>query len=202
MEQPSLAQLVEPRRTALVAVDVQNDFCDPTYAPAVVAMLPRLKRLIDEARRVGIQVVFTQDVQSDRWSSPAWLTRHATRPHRVRKCLEGTPGAELHPDFQPQESDVVVIKHRYSVFVGTDFELMLRARRIETLVFTGIATNVCVESAVRDAFQRDYWTVAVSDCTATFSEAQQAASLEIIQRNFGIIAESKDLIDAWRRLGY
>ena len=197
--QATLAELVEPRRTALMVVDVQNDYCDPTYAPATVAMLPRLRTLVDEARRFGVQVIYTRDVQGDRWNTPVWLSRHAGRPQRAGKCLEGTPGAELHPDFPPREGDLVVVKHRYSAFVGTDLEQVLRARRIETLVFTGIATNICVESALRDAFQRDYWAVAVSDCTATFSETYQALSLEIIARNFGVVAEARELIEAWQR---
>jgi nicotinamidase-related amidase len=195
---PGLADLVQPSRAALVVVDVQNDFCDPVYAPSTVAMLPRLKRLVEAARAAGVQVIFTQDIQADRWNTPTWLSRHDTRPHRVGKCLEGTSGAELHPGFQPEGTDIVVQKHRYSVFVGTDFELILRARNTETLVFTGIATNVCVESAVRDAFMRDYWTVTVSDCTATFSEVQQAVSLEVIARNFGRVARSEDLLAIWQ----
>ena len=163
---PSLAERFAPRQTALVVIDVQNDFCDPVDFPAARPMLPRLERLLTVARAVGVKVIYTQVILDERTSTPVWLSRYAGRPSRHFYCAEGTPGADFYPQTAPQPGDLVVVKHRYSAFLGTDFELVLRAHGISGLVFTGISTNGCVESSVRDAHQRDYWVVTVSDCCA------------------------------------
>jgi len=196
---PTLAELVDPRRTALVVVDVQNDFCDPARTPEAGAMLPTLRQVIEEARWADVLIIYTKASHSDKTNSPVWLTRFASRPAQATTCQEGTPGEAMHPDFQPQPGELVVVKHRYSAFIGTNFEIMLRAHHVETLVFAGIATNVCVESTVRDAFQRDYWTVVLSDSTATGSEAEHQTTLAVIGKHFGLVAESTEIVDAWRR---
>ena len=193
-----LAALVDPRHTAVIVVDVQNDFCDPTEFPAAAQMLPRLRRFIDDARQAGALIIFTQVVHDQTTDTPVWLSRYATRPHRRQTCRAGTPGADYHPDFRPQPGDLAIVKHRYSAFIGTPLELQLRARGIQTVIMTGIATNVCVESTARDAFQRDFYVVMLADCTATNSEELQQATLENIRRNFGIVATADEVRQAWQ----
>lgn len=193
-----LASLVDPRQAAVVVVDVQNDFCDPVEYPAAAQMLPRLRQFLDQARRAGVRLVFTQVVHDETTDTEVWTSRYLTRPHRRNTCRVGSPGADFHPDFRPQADDLVIVKYRYSAFLGTPLEINLRALGIRTLVMTGIATNVCVESTARDAFQRDFYVVALEDCTATNSETLHQNSLENIERHFGLVASSHEVVQAWQ----
>ena len=197
---PSLTKRIVPQHTALVVIDVQNDFCDPIDYPAARPMLPCLKRLLSAARAAGVKVIYTQSIMSERTNTPVWLSPYATRPLRHFLCVEGTPGAEFHPETKPEPRDPVVVKHRYSAFIGTDFEFLLRAHRMTSLVFTGVSTNGCVESSVRDAFQRDYWTVTVSDCTAAATPELHEGALRSIAWNFGLVASSEEIIQIWEAI--
>lgn len=188
---------VNPAHTALVVVDVQNDFCDPVDYPTAAGMLPRLRALIAQARDAGVRVVFTRAVHSEATDSAVWRTRFDFRPHRHDTCRAGSPGADFHRDVQPTEADMVITKHRYSAFIGTPLELQLHALGIQTLVFTGIATNVCVESTARDAFQRDFHVVLVRDCTATSSAQLQEAAEENVRRHFGVVCTADEMAAAW-----
>jgi len=199
MGRPKLEELVDPKRAAVMVIDVQNDFCSAEF-PAYQAMLPKLERFVAEARRAGVRLVYTRAVHSDKTDSAVWVSRYSTRPHRQNTCRIGTPGVEIHASIRPRAEDVVVDKHRYNAFLGTDLELILRAQKIDSLLFTGIATNVCVENAAREAFQRDFWTVMVSDCMAAHSEAAHNAALTNAERGFGPVVTSEQVAKAWQSL--
>jgi ureidoacrylate peracid hydrolase len=209
-----LEELVQPRHTALIVVDMQNDFCDANGALAsagsdpslIQAMAPRLLGLLADARRLGVPIVHVRTEHSAWTDSAAWLGRHHGQLRRV--CYPGSWGADYYPGFEPLANErrepgcheFVVTKHRYSGFVGTDLDLVLRSHAIRTVVMTGEATNVCVESTARDAFMRDYRVAFVSDCTATTVQAAHDATLFTIARHFGTVASGNDIIEAWRPL--
>src|SRR4051812_26856414 len=130
VDREELAAVSDPRRSALVVVDMQNDFCNPADYPESVPMLPRLQRLINESRRAGVQVIFTQVNHDATNDSTVWVSRRA--PGRKDIVKAGTSGAEYHPDFQPQPGDIDIVKHRYSAFIGTPLEMNLRTLGIET----------------------------------------------------------------------
>jgi ureidoacrylate peracid hydrolase len=155
-------------------------------------MLPRLKAFIDEARRAGVRIIRAQVLHNEASDSEVWNER----PNHP--AVLGTPGAEFHPDFMPEKDDFVLKKTRYSAFIRTTFEDDLHAMGIKTLIMTGIATNVCVESTARDAFQRDFRVVMVEDCCASMSEDAHNAALENIRRTFGgMVYKAEDVVAAW-----
>lgn len=193
-----LARWVDPRHTAVVVVDMQNDFITPELFPNADELMPRLRAFIEEARQAGARLVFCRVNHDETTDSAAWKSRYDAGEYRRTLCRTGTPGAEYHPDFQPEPGDIDIIKHRYSAFVGTNLELELRSLGIQTLVFTGTATNICVESSLRDAYQRDFYTVLVDDCCGTDSEELHQATLENVRRNFGLVATSNEVVRAWR----
>jgi ureidoacrylate peracid hydrolase len=195
---PALAEVVAPSRAALVVIDVQNDFTDPASFPRAEAILPMLQRLLAVARAAGVPVIYTQSVSTPATEGPVWRSRFARRPRGLPFCREGTPGADFHSAVTPQPGDIVVVKHRYSAFHGTDFELILRSQAIDSLVFTGITTNGCVESSVRDAFQRELWTTTVADCTAAASDDLHEGALRSIAWNFGRVVSSADVLALWQ----
>jgi ureidoacrylate peracid hydrolase len=178
---------------------MQNDFCNPADYPESVPMLPRLQRLIDESRRAGVQVIFTQVNHDPTNDSKVWVSRRA--PGRKDIVKAGTPGADYHPEFHPQPGDIDIVKHRYSAFIGTPLEMNLRTLGIQTLFMTGIATNVCVESTLRDAFQRDFYVVLVEDCCAAGTRALHEGTVENTRRHFGgLVATSDEVVEAWSQV--
>jgi ureidoacrylate peracid hydrolase len=200
----NLQRILEPSRTAVIVVDVQNDFCDPAGSiakrgvpvGACAPIIPNLQRLLDGAHRFGASVIFVQ-TQHSRWTdSDPWLYRDSDQP-RLDICREGTWGADFY-GVAPEANDPVVVKHRYSAFINTRLDSILRTLRIETLVMTGVATNVCVESTARDGFMHDYNIVFVDDCSAAYDRAAHEATLENMRRHFGTVAHADDVIQTWK----
>jgi ureidoacrylate peracid hydrolase len=95
----------------------------------------------------------------------------------------------------------VVTKHRFDAFLNTDLETILRAHDVKTVVLTGVATNVCVETTARQAFVRDYYVVVVSDATAAYSAEEHDAALRTIDRYFGQVVGVDQLAAIWKRSG-
>ena len=99
-----------------------------------------------------------------------------------------------------EDEDIIIEKDRYSAFVYTNLDLILRTNHVKTLIFSGVATNVCVESTIRDAFQLNYNTVLLSDCTATFNEDYQKFSEDIISRFFGTVTSLSNFVNQSGRM--
>ncbi len=199
-----LPEKVAPAKTALIVVDMQNDYCHPEGTlsqrgydtTASEAMVPKLQTLIEKARASDVLVVFIQTLHTVATDSPVWLERSN---HSTSICRPDTFGADFF-GVSPQPSDIIVTKHRYSAFIGTRLDQILRGHRIDTLIMSGVATNVCVESTARDGFMLDYHIVFLSDCTATSRPEAHAATLDNIQRHFGVVVQAEEVIDAWTRV--
>ena len=207
-----LKDKVRPGHTALVVIDVQNDFCAPggmmdhegfDLGPAQ-DMAGRLPNLLSAARAAGVLVIFVKNVYSSEhnfYLSDAWLEQAA----RVREgsytsravCKEGSWEGDFYGDVRPQPGDPIVRKHRFNAFTNSDLETILRAHGIRTMVFTGVATNVCVETTAREGFMRDYYVVFTSDGTATYSDEDHQATLRNIERYFGQVAPVAELQAIW-----
>jgi ureidoacrylate peracid hydrolase len=199
----TLDQLADLRSSAIIVIDMQNDFCDPKGAGAnygadvttIQDMIPRMQRFFAGARSLGAQLIFVQCIHETSTDSDAWLFRHdgVPRPH----CRKDTWGADF-CGVAPQGTEPVVIKHRYSAFIGTRFESVLKTLGIKTLIMTGVGTNVCVESTARDGFMLDYNIIFLSDCTATASPGAHEATLSNIRSHFGTVATSDEVLAVWR----
>lgn len=204
----SLEQKVAPGNAALIVVDVQNDFCDDNgvfgkagYDLSMVReSIPRLQVLVEGARRAGVPVIFIRAIYDPVFLPPAWHERNARLNFEVTRCLSGTWGAEFH-GVQPADDDLVISKHRYSAFVDTDLDLVLRSQQIKSVIVAGVATNICVESTARDAFMRNYYVTLVDDASAAYSQAQHDAALSNIKIGFGVVASVDDVVSAWNVSG-
>jgi ureidoacrylate peracid hydrolase len=207
-ERIELGQCVDPDVTALIVVDVQNDFCAPQGffdrighdLTAIHAAVDRFLEFIPAARAAGVRVIFVRGIYDEHYLSPAMIARHRRMGYPIDHCLEGTWGADFFR-VSPEPGDLVVSKHRYSAFVDTDLAAILRAGSIENLIVGGVATNVCVESTARDGYMRDYHIVFLADCSATYDEELQRATLENIRRSFGIVATSDEVSRVWAGRG-
>lgn len=192
--------------TAVVVIDVQNDFCDHAGVHGhrgsdltwVQEVVDPINGLIEEARRNGVPVIFVQ-THHDRWSDAeaSYIRDSPVGPlHHVQPGGWGSQFYKLTPEPQ----DYVLTKRRYSAFFGTELELILRNLGVRTLMVTGVATNVCVETTVRDACMRDFDAVVVKECVAAYSEQAHQAALDNVERHFGRVLELKaardELVDS------
>jgi ureidoacrylate peracid hydrolase len=202
----TLAQKVDPGHTALVVIDVQNDFCaaggfyDRTGGDTarIQAMMPHLHQLLGEARRARVPVIFVKAGYGEAYLSSADRERFIRLYGQVIPvCRPGTWGAEFY-EVAPQPGEPVIVKRRYSAFHGTDLDVLLRSLGIRTIVLAGVATNVCVEGAARDAFMRDYYVVVASDCTAARDEDLHRAALTNIDLHFASVVAADAITSAWK----
>ncbi len=203
----SLKERCDPRLAALIVVDVQNDFVSPEGSAgkrgedvgAAMAMMPNLTRLIDRARRIGLTIVYIKTTHSDWTDTPSWIYR-SSQKSGLNTCREGTWGAEFYIGIAPLATERVVVKHRYSAFINTDLNTVLKARGIQSVLVCGVATNVCVETTARDAYMFDYYVTMIDDCSAAYEAKLHLGTLENMRRHFGLVASSNDIIGAWSGL--
>lgn len=203
----TLKDRCDPRYAALIVVDVQNDFVSLRGSAgkrgedvgAAMAMIPNLTRLIDEGRKVGVTIVYIRTTHSEWTDTASWIYR-TSQKSGLNTCREGTWGAEFYDGIAPLPSERVVIKHRYSAFINTDLNTVLKARGIESILVCGVATNVCVETTARDGYMYDYYVTMIDDCSAAYDAKLHMGTLENIRRHFGLVASSHQVIETWSGL--
>ena len=207
----TLTDKVRPEHAAVLIVDVQNDFCAEGGAmhtegrdlSLVQAMVPRLARFLEATRGARVPLVWIRNVYNtdpNWYLSEVWLEQATRRRRGLYVDRPVCQAGEWNGDFygvRPRPDEVIVTKHRYGAFEATDLELVLRSRRIRTVIMTGIATNVCVETTARQAFLRDYYVVFTNDCTATYSPADHEATLRNIDSFFGQVAVAEEIVACW-----
>ncbi len=211
------ASILDPGRTALLVVDVQNDFIHAEGRSGARSdgnaafrrmVEGRLASFVAEARALGVLVVWIQMENAPETISEAnarikrkMYGADPDDPASVdiwerAVCVRGSWGAEIY--LPVEEDDVVVAKSRYSAFIRTELDGALRERGISTAAVSGVVTNQCVESTARDAYQHDYDVLLVSDCVAERSPEARAATFANIEAGTGWICESAGLLAAWR----
>jgi len=197
-------QKVSKDHAALIVIDVQNDFCDPEGSSALngsdtspcVEMVPRLLRFIDAARAADVPVIFVRAIHNDWTTSPARKAQRDENHQKALTCWEGTWGAEYYL-VQPLPGECQVIKHRFSAFIGTDLDLILRSQGIRAIIMTGVATSGCVESTARDGFMMDYNLVFVGDCAAQgVSPGRHEMTLSNM-RHWGDVCTAAEIQEIW-----
>ena len=186
---------------ALMVIDFQNDFIAEDGAipcvggkEAVLNTIP----LIKKAREAKIPIIFTQEYhRTPKVFGPYDFGRELDGEDPVHTVM-GTPGWELVDEILPlEESDYLIPKPRYSTFIGTDLDLVLRSHGIDTIIIAGVCTNICVHYNAVDAHQRDYRVRVVRECVAgTSKEAHDAALTQIQYLQFGGLQSLDDVLDA------
>jgi nicotinamidase-related amidase len=191
-----------PSRTALVNVDMQNCFVEgsPIAAPDGMRVLERINGLAEMCRDAGVLVIHARHVLRPDGSNAGILADIPVVKAGI--INRGAASAAFHKDLVIDERDVLLEKPRFGAFHGTDLELLLRSRGIDTIIVTGISTNVCCETTAREAAVRDFHVLFVTDGTATFSIGSlsaneiQRASCATIGFVFGRLVTTEELMDA------
>lgn len=204
-------------RTALVVVDMQNGFASPGGMLDLAGIDVRPAREVianarmvgEAARRSGMPVIYLTigyppdlstagGIDSPNPQKELALCLMRERPELRGKLLTfGTWDFQIVDELAPQPADLVIVKSRYSGFHGTSLDSHLRSRGIRNLLFVGIASNVCVESTIRDAYFLEYWPVLIEDATMPAGSAEiQKATVFNVQTFFGWVANSEDVVTA------
>jgi nicotinamidase-related amidase len=206
----------DPRHTALLVIDMQHDFCSPggyvDHSGADVTMLrkpvPAIQAVLQQARRLGMPVIFTREGHRADLTDcpPAKIERTEWVGHTIGKrgplgrlLVSGEPGNAIIDELAPLPGEIVIDKTGKSGFYATELERVLRARHVTHLLFTGVTTHICVESTMREAADRGFWNLIVSDGTAAITDALHAQSLEMIMYQggvFGVVASSREVCRA------
>lgn len=199
----SLLSLI-PERTAVIVVDVQRAFTEAPPFAAMREIVPRIGGFLTAARSAGMTIVhlkteFRADMEDA--GRPGSRTRQMINglagPGETQNPLvHGSPAADIVRELKPLSSDSVVIKTRLSGFWGTDLNDVLRLRNIETLIFAGGTTTVCVESTLRDALFLEYNALVLSHCTADIHQELHESALTRIDLFFGWVCGSEELMGA------
>ena len=205
----TMEELVDPRHTALVVIDVQNDFCAEgglmhEMGKDLSMMKPalgNLRRVLEGARAAKVLPIFIQNTWLPQHgvASGPWLrfmiVRYGMDPDRG--CtVQDTWGGEILSEVAPAKTEIVVRKWRSNSFIGTNLDLVLRAHEIKTVVITGVVTQGCVESTAREASFRDYYVVVLEDCVATYDRELHEASLKVMRTRVDV-APSDDVLRVW-----
>lgn len=195
-----------PENTALIIIDVQNDYVHKDGHAGKMAgkkiektrkILRPLRRLIDVCKRRGITVVWVRSVRTE---DNCERYRHKILPPRFKDPdwlggpRKNSWGAEIADEIKPTEEDAVFEKTRNSAFFKTDLEDFLKGKKIDLLLFAGVATNVCVESSLRDAYFCDFDVVLVDDCCAAADTAFHQGTIRTVNHTYGAVASSRQVI--------
>jgi len=207
----------DPAQSALIVVDMQNAYASPGGyldlagfdVSATRPVIDNIRTAVAAARQAGIQIIWFQNgwdeeyVEAGGPGSPNFHKSNALKTMRQRPELQGTLLAKGGWDYQlvnelvPQPREFVLPKPRYSGFFNTPLDSLLRSRGIRHLIFTGIATNVCVESTLRDGFFLEYFGVVLEDATHQAGPAfAQQAALFNIETFFGWVSDVATFCDA------
>jgi ureidoacrylate peracid hydrolase len=192
---------------ALLVIDVQNGFVSNGGSYDLLGMetsnyrevIPKIRDLINLCKNVRIPIFYTQAVRES--SGIDLLTRShkilpKSREERIKKkpiCVRETWDAEIVDEIKPSEGDHVVIKRRDSAFHDTEIGVWLRSLKIDTLIFCGIDTSICVETSLRDAFNIGYDVVLISDATASNNKKHYESTLENVKGYYGIVMDIQEL---------
>jgi ureidoacrylate peracid hydrolase len=201
-----LREIIEPSHTALLVVDIQNDFCHPDgqfakskNIEAITAMVPNWVEFVNAAQDMGIFTVFIRQLTlpHGRSDSPAWLRFKCRDGKNPEYTLLGSWGAEIVEGLTPRERDVVVPKFRPDAFVRTPLDSILRTQGIESVVIIGTTTEGCVESTVRGASYHDYYVVPVGDLISGPNPQLHENSLTFMRARYPV-AEAREILQAWK----
>lgn len=191
--------------TALLLIDLQNDFCHPEGTASrrgkniqsFQDVFQQMLKLLEFARNLDMPIIHVISEHSEWTSSPSQKERYGRKRQNenLSYCEPGSWGADIYHLFKPLQNETIVKKHRYSAFLHTDLELILRANEIEHVMIIGLYTNVCIDSTARDAYMRDFAVTVPSDCVVSDDKKKHQYALKLLQGTFAEVVSSREIIE-------
>jgi nicotinamidase-related amidase len=200
----NLDEIVDPEHTALVVWHAQNAMINTTFNKPV--LVKKLSSFIAAARRTKVPIVYARTTPYPRQFESGWkIYMHMKEtgvedPARLPQVFAdpASQPSQIYPELSPQENDVVLSTYTGSIFIGTFFENLMRNREIKTILFTGVATEMGIESSARDSRNRGFYTVVVEDCVSSSEEKFHQAALTTLRRVV-IVEPSTALLKSWKK---
>ncbi len=175
-----------------MVIDMQRFFVEPGSPLSLEhgnVIIPTVKKLIEGFRKAGLPIIYTKHVHhpdgSDAGNLGWWWDG---------MIIEGSPESEINSELTPLPEEKVIFKHRYSSFLGTDLDTVLRGKGIKDIVISGVMTNLCCETTAREAFMRDYRVTFLADATGAASEEMHIATLRNLAFGFARVALADDVL--------
>jgi len=200
--------LLDPARTALVMIDIQNDFCHSDGAcgragkdlSMMQGTIQKATELLQVARETGVLVVHVQHtvLEDGKSDAPAWRYFIAPLAPDGKVTVEGTWGHAFVDEIQPRAGEHILPKHRSSAFYSTRLEVLLRASQVSTIALCGVLAEGCVESTARDAFHRDFYPLIVADATGSLNRETHSSYLRVVSPRHDVMTTDA-VVAAWRR---
>lgn len=195
-------ETIDPSKTALIVIDMQNCFCAPRSAgevPLAREIVPNINDLAKVLRRAGGLVAWVQMTVKSKADWPVFLDTLVSADigeNYLQGLLPGGEGQKLWSQMQAEPQDLFVEKNRFSAFLPSacDLAAQLRERSVDTVLIVGTLTNVCSESSARDAAMMDFKTIMVSDANACRSDEAHTATLDTFFQVFGDVYTTQELI--------
>jgi len=181
---------------ALMVIDMQKGFIEENAAmevPPGRSIIPNIRKLITLCRANDIPVIYTRFVYSTKVPNLIGELHDQHKPP-VRCCMLGDPSVEIVEELKPLEKELVVDKHGYDAFYNTNLDYALRSLNIKQLIFTGVMTDICVLSTATSALHYEYQVWVASDATATIWDNVQEVTLDLCERAYGMVENTKSLI--------
>ena len=201
----ALRDQIAPAQTALVMVDMQNDFVDDEGIfvkqwgktnRAIKPIIPQCSRLLAAARQCDVTIIHLRVINDLLRNPLSW--HHLWGPPSC--VIEGTWGADFVEALRPAESEIVVTKYTYDGFLHTQLDSILRKLNVRTLVFAGVDSDVCVRDTAAHGFALGYTPVLASDATASDSEVAHAGVLQSFAEHYGHVVSTDDILAAWQTI--
>ena len=201
---------LEPTKSALVVIDMQNTFLRPG-APVEVPkgrdIVSNINRLSAVLRELGVQVIWVTHANSSPGGKSDWsgffdnFVADEVRSKTIAGLEPGAEGQQIWPELEVAPTDAKIFKNRYSALISgaSSLERQLRSQGIDTIMIAGTKTNVCCESTARDAMMLDFKTVMLSDCCAALSDEEHRATLETFIQQFGDVMTADEALTALGR---
>lgn len=201
----TLEETINPQHTALIIVDVQNDF---VYGKGNLSspqgkinpceeILSPLNRFIDRCRETGVPVFYTFTIHGGDLDLPPYKAMKV-KAQVSPKCLKGSKGADFPEKLnKPLPHEPIVTKHGYDAFADHNLNTLLQNRGVKTLIFSGIDSAVCVDTTLRHAFHLGYYVVFAQDiCTSSEPDRHQFA-IKLIESQYGWVTTTKEIMQIW-----
>ena len=174
-------------KTALLIIDMQNDFClpgAPLEIKGAMSVVPQIKKALDASRIWGLPIIYIiRHYRAD--GSDVEITRYHDFMKKGGACIRGTKGAEIIDELKPLKGDYIITKRRWSAFFQTELDMLLRRLNVDQIVVTGVQTPNCIRATVWDANSLDYEVIVLTDGTAAKTQEVHRANLYVMQ-NIGI----------------
>ncbi len=196
---------LDPAKTALLVIDMQNTFCmpgAPGEVPLARAIAPNINRLASRLRALGVPVIWIVHANSVQAGRSDWevFFNHVVRNPEVRRRMAQSLAPErqrVWDELAVEAGDITLVKNRYSALAhgASPLERVLRNLGVDTVLVAGTKTNVCCDSTARDAMMLDFKSVMLSDCCAALSDEEHLASLETFIQQFGDVMTADEALE-------